>query len=291
MTKMKSTEIASKLFDSCSQLPASFQVDHLPPRPQETHLAMALPAPSKEDPSPRVQWESLREALKRDGCQVEELPARTTTPGLVHLPARVFLGEDSSGNLLCVPARVEDPGARTEALVAASFFLEQGYRISQVVPDGATFGASADALWHPGRRLLWGATSPHTCPQAYPPLAKLLEVPVFRLDLVDPAFASLNTCFWPLDASTALIYEAAFAPPSLALLKAVFPSLVPVSRQEAEGAALGGLSLPGKRALLHKGSAGVCELLRMLGYSVREIAVGSFSKTGGVSSLVIRYRG
>lgn len=277
-----------EIYRSPADLPEGFQLADLPARSGENHFALVSPAPGSpgEEAS---QSAGLQRVLESSGTPLTVLPAPEggSAPFLRSL---VLLGEDREGQRLCIPAQPAGQAPGPEVLRVAGFFRDQGYRISLIVPEGVAFAGGRDVLWHPGRRLLWGATGPGTAPAALEPLAAPLQAPLLTLELVDPAFSHLNSCLWPLNETTALVHAPAFAPASLELLRRGFASVVPISPREATDLALEGLVLPPRQAVLHKGSANVCELLRMLGFSVRELPVGSFlSRGGAISSLVLPY--
>jgi len=300
--------VPAQLVDIASQLDPGFDATRLPPRSEETHLAMVSPEhfdvvdvrnPFMQGQVGRVdraaaqeQWRELKASLERD-VPVEVVPGEADLVDMVFCQNQTLLGHDAQGRRLCVPAHMCLPGRQAEVPPLVEFFRGQGYRVEDVVPPGVGFEGGGDATWHPGRRLLWGAWGPRSDLAAYGPIAEAYGVPVLRLELVDPRFYHLDTCFLPLDERTVLIYPGAFSEAGQALIAAVFPSVVPVGEAEAAGAlALNGVPLPGRRMVMGKGATMLAVLLRELSWSVREVRLGEYLKSGGGAyCMVKRYHG
>jgi N-dimethylarginine dimethylaminohydrolase len=302
-----SRRLVSAVHDRAEDLPEGFAAAGLPVRRSPSKVLMVSPEAfdvvevlnaHMEGQVGRVdrevataEWQSLHDLLARempDGVAV--IPPRPGLADMVFAQNQVVLGRDPEGNRVCVASHFRHESRQPEVEPACEFFASQGYRVVDPVPQGLCLEGGGDATWHPGRQLLWGGYGPRTDAAAYPHVAEALGVPVLRLELVDPRFYHLDTCFRPLDESTVLIYPEAFTPEGQALIAAVFPSVVPV--QEADAAecfALNGLPLPGRKYVLHKGAAHTCIFLRALGYSVSELNLGEFLRSGGSAYCLVKF--
>jgi len=174
------------------------------------------------------------------------------------------------------------PSRRREVPAVAAWFGARGYAVEDLVPPGVPFEGGGDAVWHPGRRLIWGGWGGRSAPAAYPPIAARLHAPVLVLDLVVPRFYHLDTCFCPLDETTVLLHPPAFTRDGLALVAACFERIVEVDEEEAAGRlACNAAAFPGGFVVLQRGAERTVRELRRLGYRTVEVETGEFLKSGG----------
>ncbi len=292
--------------DSAHALPADFSLSALPDRAEPGRFLMVsaeefdvvdVRNPFMKSQLGKVnssvaqsEWEELRQILDKESPGgVAVLPPIEGSVDMVFAQNQVLLGRDSSGTRICVRSRMRVEARRREVPPMEAYFLGAGYERRNVVPKDLCFEGGGDATWHPGRALLWGGYGPRSDKEVYPAIAEAFSVPVLRLALVDPRFYHLDTCFRPLDENTVLIYPGAFTPEGQELIARVFPSVVPVSESEAEeNLALNGVVLQGRKMVLHKGSSDLCAMLRALGWSVREVRLGEFLRSGGSAYCMVQ---
>ena len=115
-------------------------------------------------------------------------------------------------------------------------------------PRSLSFEGAGDALFV-GDRLFCGYGF-RTDREAHHPVARILEVDVVSLELVDPRFYHLDTCFCPLDATNVLAAPDAFAPASMRLIRDLVPNLIEVPVEVAAGFACNAMPLGRLRALV-----------------------------------------
>jgi N-dimethylarginine dimethylaminohydrolase len=146
------------------------------------------------------------------------------------------------------------------------------------VPAEVSFEGAGDALFV-GDHLFqaWGF---RTDLAAHGEVARLLDVESTSLELVDPRFYHLDTCFCPLDDHTALIAPDAFAPASLELVRARVPRLLEVPRPAAEGFACNAMPVGG-RVISSTASAAIHSSLTEAGFELVVLPVDEFMKSGG----------
>lgn len=293
------------VYDRSEQLPEGFAAA-LPARAEPESLLLVSPEefdvvdvrnPFMEGQAGKIdraqaaaEWGEYRAVLDREtGGQVRVLAPRPGLVDMVFCQNQTLLGRRPDGTRLCLRSHMRLEPRRPEVAPVVGFFAEAGYDVADPLPAHLAFEGGGDATWHPGRRLLWGGYGPRSDRDAYPYVAQAFGVPVLRLELVDPRFYHLDTCFRPLDADTVLIYPGAFSDAGNDLIRAVFPSVVPVQEREAaETLALNGVALPRRKYVLHKGSPDLCAMLRALGYSVAEVRLGEFLKSGGSAYCMIK---
>ena len=156
--------------------------------------------------------------------------------------------------------------------------LEEHDFVVHEMPADISFEGAGDALFV-GEHLFqaWGFRSDL---RAHAEVARFLDVESTSLELVDPRFYHLDTCFCPLDDHSALIAPEAFAPASVELVRARVPRLVEVPREVAEGFACNAMPLRG-RVISSAAAEAIRAPLAEAGFGVISLPVDEFMKSGG----------
>jgi N-dimethylarginine dimethylaminohydrolase len=142
------------------------------------------------------------------------------------------------------------------------------------------FEGHGDAIWHPGKQLLWLGYGNRTEARAGELLSTMLDVPVVMLQLATPTFYHLDTCFAALDQQTVLIYPRAFSDESLRLIKRFFANVIEVSEKDAFNFAGNAVALK-RNVILQKGSSETVRDLRLAGFQPIEVDTSEYMKSGG----------
>ena len=108
----------------------------------------------------------------------------------------------------------------------------------------------------------------------------ILDVDVVSLELVDPRFYHLDTCFCPLDATNVLVATEAFAPASMRSIRELVPNVIEVPVEVAAGFACNAMPL-GSHVLASLTIAQMEVPLRAAGYTAIPLPMGEFLKAGG----------
>ncbi len=141
-----------------------------------------------------------------------------------------------------------------------------------------SFEGAGDALFV-GDHLFqaWGF---RTDLAAHAEVAGILDVESTSLQLVDPFFYHLDTCFCPLDDHTALVAPSAFAPASLELLRRRVPRLVEVPGEVAAGFACN--AMPMQDTVISSPAVTALRAeLAAIGFDTSALPVDEFMKSGG----------
>jgi len=154
---------------------------------------------------------------------------------------------------------------------------ERGYDVYHLSPDIAFEGAG-DALFV-GDRLFCGYgfrtdRGSHSC------VARVLDVEVISVHLVDPRFYHLDTCFCPLNDDTVLFAPEAFAPESARLIRRIVPHVIEVPAAVAAGFACNALVI-GDRLVSSSAAAALEEPLHAVGLDTVALPMSEFIKAGG----------
>lgn len=229
------------------------------------------------------QWQELRAAYEDIGI------ATTEVGGVDSLPDMVFCANQTlpyynprSGEQGVVLSRMHAPQRRDEVEHYARYFGEIGYSRQLLPADVGHFEGMGDALWHPGRYLLWGGSGFRTTDDVYQYVAEKLNVRILALPLVDPDFYHLDTCLSLLDEKRALYYPGAFSDDGIALLEHFFDKLITAPEDEARRLfACNAHSPDGHHVFIQRGCTETVRRLRREGFTPVELDTDEFLKSGG----------
>lgn len=230
----------------------------------------------------RREWEDLKAVFERIGLDVGVVPATPGCEDMVFCANPSFPGLDAAGQRVAVLSHMRHPSRRREVPAFDAWYRAQGYRVEDLVPKDTVFEGCGDALWHPGRALVWGGHGDRTSPAAYPALARRFDAPVLALELSVPPFYHLDTCLCLVDERTALAHLPALQPEGVALLRHVVERVVEVDADEASRCmACNAAAFLGRHVVIQRGAVRTAAALRRLGYEVHEVETAEFMKSGG----------
>lgn len=281
-----------------SELPSGFRVATLPPMPRPSGVLVCAPDhfdvidvknPHMRDQvgrvdrrRARVQWDRLVATFADAGAVVERIPPTAGCEDMVFTANQTFTGLDAAGRPLCVLSSMRHASRRREVPAFEAWFRGRGWRVAGPLAGGAPFEGGGDALWHPGRRLVWAGHGFRSGPEVHAELAAAFECSVFALELRDERFYHLDTCLAPLDERAALFVPGAFTAQGRALLARAFECLVEVREDEASGAlACNAAAFAGGAVVLDDRAAHTAHALGELGYRVLPVDTGEYLKSGG----------
>ncbi|WP_103026637.1 dimethylarginine dimethylaminohydrolase family protein [Salinibacter altiplanensis] len=230
------------------------------------------------------QWKAVRATYAALDCAPVVANGRSGLPDMVFCANQTlpFYDPDTETRGV-VLSRMHSEHRTDEVPYYAQLFEEAGY-VVESLPDAlnADFEGMGDALWHPGRRLLWGGYGYRTSIEAYEALGELLDVPIVALRLVDPDYYHLDTCLCPLDAQHALLAPEAFDETGRALIDALFDTVIDVPDHEARHQFACNAHCPdGHHVLLQEGCEGTNDQLRAHDFVPVELDTSEFMKSGG----------
>ncbi|TVQ66147.1 MAG: hypothetical protein EA360_07160 [Balneolaceae bacterium] len=243
------------------------------------HMAGNIGTVDKE--RAQKQWEQLAEGFTAAGLEV------TTLQGTEGFPDMVFCANQSlpcydGESCKVIMGKMHAEQRRGEVAQIEGWWNSQDCEVLHLSDAVVTFEGMGDAIWHPGRRLLWGAYGYRTSREAYAEISGLLDVPVALLELTDPRFYHLDTCFCTLNEKSVMIYPGAFSERSLELIDSLFEQVIRLNEHEAADLFAGNATCPdGKHVLIQQGCDVVNEQLRDAGFEVMELDTSEFLKSGG----------
>lgn len=228
-----------------------------------------------------AQWRELHRELSRV-AHVELVAPAAGWPDMVFTAnAGLIRGREAILSSFFHPERQgEEPHFRR--------WLERaGYTVREL-PRETPFEGEGDALFSEDGARLFVGHGPRTSPASHRAVAKMLDVEVVSLHLVDPRFYHLDTCFAPLRGGLLLYYPAAFDAPSLARIEATYPSekRIAVSESDATRFACNAVNV-GDTVILNTISPALRSTLEQHGLRVVELALDEFLKAGGAAKCLV----
>lgn len=227
------------------------------------------------------QWQKLREAFIKTGSEVFLLEAGPGLEDMVFTANPSFVGKDIHGQAVAVLSHMKHPSRRKEVNYFKNWFIEHGYRVEALEKEQGLFEGHGDAIWHPGRQLIWGGYGFRTDLATYENLADIFQCPVLGLKLENPHFYHLDTCFCPLDETTLMYYPPAFDDAGRALISSVFQDFIEVNETEAIKGFACNAWVRGRQVVIQQGNQAAKKALEEKNYEVIEVDTSEYMKSGG----------
>ncbi len=229
------------------------------------------------------EWDALRDTYSDLGVEVSAVEGAAGLPDMVFCANQTLPYQTPGGARGVILSRMHAPERKPEVQHYATFFEGQSYEVHALDADlPGDFEGMGDALWHPGRYLLWGGYGYRTDAEVYHRLSTALGFPIAALALTDPDFYHLDTCLCPLDEHTALIYPGAFDDDGLGLIHHYFSRVLEAPEDEARNLfACNAHSPDGEHVIIQRGCDETNKQLREAGYTPVEVDTDEFLKSGG----------
>jgi len=249
----------------------------------EINAHMAGNIGSVDTAKAKSQWMELRSAYEACGMSVSTVEGMAGQPDMVFCANQTLPFLSTDGKKGVVLSKMYAAERAGEVRHFEAYFRDRGYEIvKDIAQDHSEFEGMGDALWHCGKRLLWGGYGFRTDESVYQIISERLAVPIILLKLDDPEFYHLDTCLCILDDKTALVYPRAFEPEGLELIRNFFPRVVEAPEDEARKLfACNAHSPDGHHVMIQRGCTFTNDALRNLGYSVVELDTDEYLKSGG----------
>ncbi|WDZ95694.1 arginine deiminase-related protein [Herbaspirillum sp. WKF16] len=223
------------------------------------------------------QWQALRDGLA-GVAQVREMPAAAGVPDMVFTANAGLVLEDQVvlSHFRHAERQAEEPHFR-------AWFESQGLRVL-AMPEHVPFEGAGDALLDRQADLLWMGYGHRTDVRAAPLVAGWLKIEVQSLQLVDPRFYHLDTCFCPLQGGYLMAYLPAFDAASRKAIAARVPPqrLIAVGEEDALRFACNAVNA-GRHVFLNRASPALRGQLEEKGFEVHETPLSEFMKAGGAA--------
>lgn len=225
------------------------------------------------------QWRGLERALLNLGVTVERVEQGASVPDMTFAAnAGVVAGRRF------IPSNFLHVERQPEAPLFTEWFEERGYAVEHI-HEPHFWEGEGDVL--PAGDTVFAGYRFRTEFRALDHLDELLGTEVVRLELADPRFYHLDTCFCPLGDGRALYYPPAFAPEARAEIERRFAHAVAVPDADAARFACNALVVD-DTVVLNSECAQTVAALARLGLRALETPTDEFIKAGGsVKCLVL----
>ncbi len=220
------------------------------------------------------QWRGLHGLLVESGAVIELMTPVPGLPDLVFTANAALVYEKRA-----LLSRFHHPQRQGETAVDRAWFDEAGFELidGPQISVGAFEGAG-DALFC-GDTLFAGYRQ-RSDAKFHQAIGTQFGVRVLPVELVDPRYYHLDTCFCPLTADEAIWFPAAFDRYGQEAIEAAVPKLIEVEQGEAERFACNAVVV-GRRVVTNTGCSKLHAELACRGYETRETPLDEFVKAGG----------
>jgi N-dimethylarginine dimethylaminohydrolase len=218
------------------------------------------------------QWRNLYEALLGLGAKVELM---TPQPGLPDLVFTANAGLMFGSRFYSSRFRHEVRARETPHFDA--WFAAHGFEV-HTLPEGTYFEGAGDALFCGS--TLYAGYRIRSDVHGHQWLGQQLGVQTLPLELVNPYFYHLDTCFCPLAPGAAIWYPGAFDAYGRRVIEANIPTLVTAGDEDARRFGCNAVVV-GKSVVANAGCDGLKADLERLGYRVVLVELDEFIKSGG----------
>lgn len=218
------------------------------------------------------QWRRLRALLVSAGAEVLELSPVAGLPDLVFTANAALIYRQTA-----MLARFRHEVRARETPYDRAWFEAHGFQ-AESPPEESCFEGAGDALFcgdtlFAGYRLRSDALGQQQ-------IGARLGVRVIPLELVNPYYYHLDTCFCPLAPGLAIYYPGAFDDYGQRALSELIDTLVPVEEAEARSFACNAVVV-GRTVVTNTGCSNLHAELRRLGFEPVATPLDEFVKSGG----------
>jgi N-dimethylarginine dimethylaminohydrolase len=218
------------------------------------------------------QWDALHKTYQDLGLQIELAEPQPHLPDMVFTANAAVLWDGKA-----VLSNFHHPERQGEEPYWCATLERLGFQISQL-PRSVAFEGAGDALFV-GERLFCGHGF-RSDAEATELVGERLGVETVSLQLVDPRFYHLDTCFCPLDERTVMFAPEAFSEDSATLVRKSVERCIEVPVDIAAGFACN--ALPVDSGVISSLAALRLEpALAEHGFGVVGLEMGEFMKSGG----------
>ena len=218
------------------------------------------------------QWKALRDTLVSLGVAVRELHPVAGLPDLVFTANAGLVLRD-----VFLSSRFKHDVRAKESPVFDGWFAANGYRVEHF-PDGMYHEGAGDALFCGD--VLFAGYRQRSDVAAHQWAAAHLGVRCLPLELVNPRFYHLDTCFCPVAPGEAIYFPDAFDTYGRRVLHTHVPKLIPVAEPEAHRFGCNAVVV-GKTVVHNSRCPGLAADLQTAGYRSIEVELDEFLKAGG----------
>lgn len=229
------------------------------------------------------EWDHLKAAYEELGLYVHVVDGVRGYPDMVFCANQSLPNITSEGKKEVIMSVMNSDQRKEEVPYIQKVYEDSSYDIVHLDHDRFnSFEGMGDAIWHHGKRLLWGGYGYRSSMEVYDVISETFDTPIIALELTDDRFYHLDTCFCVLNENTVMIYPSAFTAEGLELIHALFDNVIEASKYEAEKLFACNATCPdGKNVFIQQGCIDTNQKLKDAGFKVHEFSTYEFLKSGG----------
>lgn len=218
------------------------------------------------------QWRRLKELLEGLGAKIEQMAPQDRLPDMVFTANAALIYQRRA-----VVSRFKHPQRQGEEAHFRAWLCEAGFQVSET-PAEFSFEGAGDALFCgdtllAGYRLRSDASGVHQ-------IGEQLGVRLIPLELIDPYYYHLDTCFCPLSPEAAIYHPGAFDDYGHRVLRDLIPTLVEIDPDEARSFGCNAVVV-GRTVVTNTGCPRLHAQLTQIGHDAVETPLSEFVKAGG----------
>lgn len=218
------------------------------------------------------QWNGLRTKLVDAGAEIEIVEPMKGLPDMVFTANAGLVHHDT-----VILSRFRPQQRRGEEPLFQAWFEANGFNV-QLVPMDTFFEGAGDALFC-GDTLVAGYRQ-RSDARGLQLLGELLDCRVMPLELIDPHYYHIDTCFCPMAPGVAMYFPGAFDDYGQRVLRATVDQLIEIDPDEAPHFAANAVVV-GKTIVTNTGCDKLHAKLRDAGFNPVETPLSEFVKAGG----------
>ena len=220
----------------------------------------------------KKQWAGLQATLSNLECKIELITPQRNLPDMVFTAnAGLAVGRQF------IPSNFRHKERAGEAPHFARWMEERGYQISWL-PNDYYFEGEGDALFA-GDALFCGYKFRSDI-KSHRAVAEMLGCLAVSVELVNPRFYHLDTCFCPLPDGAVIWFPAAFDEYGQHAVREHVSDLIEVDADEAMHFCCNAVPL-GRDIVLPEGAPKLAASLKDRGYKTHQLPMSEFLKAGG----------
>lgn len=220
----------------------------------------------------KSQWQGLHAALLAAGARISCLTPVAGLPDLVFTANAALIYRQRA-----ILSHFRHPQRQNEEAYDAAWLAAAGFTVERLPPD-VYFEGAGDALFC-GETLFAGYRL-RSDAYGLQLVGQMLGKRVIPLELVDPYYYHIDTCFCPLAPGEAIYFPPAFDDYGRRALAEHVPSLIVVEEAEARSFACNAVVV-GRTVVTNTGCPALHRALADRGYSPIATELSEFVKAGG----------
>lgn len=223
------------------------------------------------------QWTGLHDALAKH-ADIALIEPQPRLPDMVFTAnAGMVLGETA------IASRFRSPERQGEEVFFRAWFKDNGFNLAPW-PKNIFFEGAGDVLIDRGQHIIWAGFGFRSDETSSALLEKLFSRGTIGLQLVDPRFYHLDTCFCPLAGGYLMYYPPALAPESQEEIISLVPEdkRIVVSEEDALSFACNAVDLE-QHVFLNAATPALKQKLQTADFKTVITPLSEFLKAGGTA--------